>query len=119
MGSKVQELEETCRLFQRDLAAQKEIVTTLTQEKNDLLKGINGGGESNAVNEHLQQQLSQTKRKYEQSNETVIRLDEALRGALAKQDDFTSKITELKNEIMRHQRKTTHAESFISDHTIE
>jgi len=53
------------------------------------------------------------------NQKTVIRLDEALRAALAKQDDFTSKITELKGEIMRLQRKTERAESFISETTVE
>jgi chromosome segregation ATPase len=115
--SKTQELEETCKLFQRDLKQQKNLVVQLTKEKEQLL--AQNGGTDNAVVQHLQQQLAETKRKYEQSNETVIRLDEALRGALAKQDDFTSKITELKGEIGRLQRKTTRAESFISETTVE
>merc|ERR1719242_768193 len=115
--SKTQELEETCKLFQRDLKQQKNLVAQLTKEKEQLL--AQNGGTDSAVVQHLQQQLAETKRKYEQSNETVIRLDEALRGALAKQDDFTSKITELKGEIGRLQRKTTRAESFISETTVE
>merc|ERR1719242_2503688 len=115
--SKTQELEETCKLFQRDLKQQKNLVVQLTKEKEQLL--AQNGGTDNAVVQHLQQSLAETKRKYEQSNETVIRLDEALRGALAKQDDFTSKITELKGEIGRLQRKTTRAESFISETTVE
>merc|ERR1719461_713592 len=117
--SKVQELEETCRLFQRDSDTQKELVTQLTREKEQLLNNMNSGDGGSALNDMLQQKLVDTQRKYEQSNETVIRLDEALRGALAKQDDFTSKITELKEEIMRLQRKTSRAESFISENTLE
>jgi len=117
--SKVSELEETCRLFQRDLEAQKNVVTQLTREKEQLLNNMNSGDGGSALNDMLQQKLVDTQRKYEQSNETVIRLDEALRGALAKQDDFTSKITELKEEIMRLQRKTSRAESFISENTLE
>merc|ERR1719461_162355 len=71
--SKVQELEETCRLFQRDLNAQKDIVTQLTQEKNDLMKNMNGGGADDAVNSHLQKQLAARKRKYYQSQKPMLR----------------------------------------------
>lgn len=115
--SKIAELEETCRLFQRDSDAQKELVRSLELEKSSLQAIKSGsGGDRESV---LGMKLEETRRKYEQSNETVIRLDEALRAALAKQDDFTAKISKLKDEITRLQRSSKRAESFISENTLE
>jgi len=115
--TQLEDLQETLRMIRRDLTQKKALLEQLTQEKAALEQLASGSG--GEMIDHLQQQLGDTRKKYEQSNETVIRLDEALRAALAKQDDFTSKITELKGEIMRLQRKTERAESFISETTVE
>jgi len=109
-------LEDEVNQLKKDLKRQRDLVGQLQREKSGILSS---SGNSSELTQRLKSSLAETKKKYEQSNETVIRLDEALRAALAKQDDFTNKITDLKGEVVRLQRKTNRAESFISETTIE